>query len=110
MKIVVETTTWADAWVPNHTYVLNDSMTKMVGYVPAGSRKLTKFKKPQSFDVRGRTFEDLGETEPEPEVIVVEGSRGNKYFVSDEGNGWICSCPGFKFHGTCKHLKALDKA
>ena len=41
------------------------------------------------------------------ETVKVEGSRGNVYTVKrhrDTGN-ITCSCPGFKYHGKCKHSK-----
>lgn len=110
MKIVLETTQWSVP-TPNHVYILNDSMTKMIAYVPAGSKKVQKFKKPLGIDTRGRTFVDLDDTVPdqqEPDVITVEGSKGDKYFLSNPGEGWVCTCPGFKFRGTCKHLDLVN--
>ena len=48
--------------------------------------------------------------------IEVEGSRGNKYVVSQRAKGnWACSCPGWKFQSPrrdCKHIrniKVLDE-
>jgi uncharacterized Zn finger protein len=109
MKIMLETTTWADNFGEscNHVYVFNDSMTKAMGYVPRGSKTLQRFSKPMSIDTRGRTFVELegeSETQPEPDVTVVEGSKGQKYYLSNEGEGWLCTCPGFKFRGACKHV------
>jgi hypothetical protein len=35
----------------------------------------------------------------------VAGSRGQKYRLSYTGmEGWECTCPGFKFRKTCKHV------
>jgi len=41
------------------------------------------------------------------EVIEVQGSKGNTYYItmSDTPN---CSCPGYQFRGSCKHIKELD--
>ena len=106
MKIVLETTEWSVP-TPNHVYVLNDSMSKLIAYVRAGTKDVVKFKKPMGFDTRGRTFVDLDDAVPdrqEPDVITVEGSKGNKYFLSNPGEGWVCTCPGFQFRGGCKHL------
>ena len=106
MKIMLETTEWATP-TPNHVYVMNDSMTKMTAYVPAGSRTVSKFKNPQRIDTRGRTFVELEDgvpDQPDPTVITVEGSKGQKYFLSNEGEGWLCTCPGFRFRGQCKHV------
>lgn len=112
MKIMLETTVWDDPGVPNHVYVLNDSMSKMIAYVRAGTKEVFKFKKPIGIDIRGRTFVDLDDTVPdtkEPEVITVEGSKGSKYYLSNPGEGWVCTCPGFTFRGACKHLDLVPK-
>lgn len=106
MKIMLETTEWADA-TPNHVYLFNDSLSHAIAYVRAGTKEVFKFKKPMNIDRRGRTFVELEDSEPEPqnpEVIEVEGSRGAKYFLSNPGEGWVCTCPGFTFRSSCKHL------
>jgi hypothetical protein len=43
---------------------------------------------------------------PEYEIVEVVGSKGKTYNVKkDIKTGDIsCSCPGFKWHGKCKHL------
>ena len=107
MKIMLETTRWSDGMDCNHIYVFNDSMTKAIAYVPFGTEPLQKFRKPLSIDVRGRTFVELEDDKPsqtDPEVIVVEGSKGAKYYLTNEGEGWLCTCPGFKFRGQCRHV------
>lgn len=40
----------------------------------------------------------------------VEGSRGSKYVVAKTKNSWSCSCPGFTFRKTCRHIKELQDA
>lgn len=111
MKILQETTVWSDGGAANHIYVFNDSMTQAIAYVPRGSNKVFKFKRPLKIDTRGRTFEELDDTpsEPDPEVITVTGSKGEKYYLSNEGNGWLCTCPGFKFRGQCKHVAEMQQ-
>lgn len=111
MKILQETTVWKDSWVPNHVYILNDSQTKMLAYVPAGTKQVKKFKVPQSFDRRGRTFVELeGESsapESRPDTWTVPGSNGKTYTVSRESGGglnYVCTCPGFLYRGSCKHI------
>jgi hypothetical protein len=40
------------------------------------------------------------------------GSTGNEYIVSYHGdafNPWQCTCPGFTYRKTCKHVKAAEK-
>ena len=106
MKIMQETTQWSDGSQANHIYVFNDSMTKAVAYVPRGSNRVFKFKNPLAIDTRGRTFEELDDSpsEPDSRVIEVLGSKGEKYYLSDEGQGRVCTCPGYRFRGTCKHV------
>lgn len=110
MKIMLETTVWDDPGVPNHVYVFNDSLSHAIAYVRAGTKEVFKFKKPLGIDRRGRTFVELedGQEDPkDPAVIEIEGSKGAKYFLSNPGEGWICTCPGFTFRGACKHLELV---
>lgn len=100
MKIMLETTKWSTA-IPNHVYVFNDRQTKILGYVPAGSKILHRFKLPLDIDTRGRTFKLL--EDEEPGTRSVQGSRGETYYLSKDQDGWICTCPGFKYRGICKH-------
>lgn len=111
MKIMLETTVWDSPGVPNHVYVFNDSMSKAIAYVRAGTKEVFKFKKPLSIDTRGRTFVDLDDAEPdlpESDVIEVQGSKGAKYFLSKPEGSWVCTCPGFTFRGNCRHLAEVD--
>ena len=112
MRIVVETTQWSEGFGDscNHVYVMNDSLTQAVAYVPRGSKTLQKFKNPLKIDTRGRTFEDLGEaTAPEPDVITRMGSKGEVYYITNEGPDYTCTCPGFKFRGSCKHVAEIQQ-
>lgn len=116
MKFYQETTDYKDAIV-NGTYLLNDSKTKMYAFVRAGAKSVFRFKNPIQIDTRGRTFKlvndtfgvDLSEFErpsqnPRWEVA---GSKGNKYIVEKTENGLTCTCTGFKFRGSCKHLNMI---
>jgi hypothetical protein len=38
---------------------------------------------------------------------VVEGSRGSKYTVVQSKNIWTCTCPGFQFRKSCRHVTEL---
>lgn len=44
-------------------------------------------------------------------AVDVSGSKGNTYRVRrgrtlTAQNGWVCGCPGYKFRGNCKHVRA----
>ena len=41
------------------------------------------------------------------ETITVQGSKGNTYVVTKENGKATCSCPGFGFRKTCKHVQEL---
>ena len=39
----------------------------------------------------------------------VEGSRGAKYFVVKNQNSYSCTCPGFQFRRSCKHIQNIQQ-
>jgi hypothetical protein len=40
-----------------------------------------------------------------PKTVQVEGSKGKTYTITiREDGGKTCSCPGFGFRGSCKHI------
>jgi SWIM zinc finger len=39
-------------------------------------------------------------------IIVVQGSKGAVYTVSTGRSGNSCTCPGFRFRGSCRHVAA----
>jgi len=41
---------------------------------------------------------------------VVEGSRGSRYTVVHTQSTWTCTCPGFQFRKSCRHIKELQDA
>ena len=41
------------------------------------------------------------------ETIVVQGSKGNTYVVTKENGKATCTCPGFGFRKTCKHVQEV---
>lgn len=51
--------------------------------------------KPYSFEVKDK----------EPKTRIVKGSNGKEYEVT--GN-YRCTCPGFTFRGSCKHLEMTE--
>lgn len=121
MKYFQETTEWDAGYpVPNHVYYMNDGRTKAVGYIPAGTTKLIKFSTPFTVLTKGRKFTVLPrkgepdevyfpetvEEQPKTSAIEVAGSGGKKYYLTKVGSRWNCTCPGFTFRHTCKHVAA----
>ena len=120
MLYLQEVTVWnAGYTVPNHVYYVDTGKSKLVGYIPAGKKRLVKFSKPLPFDTRGRKFQTLdkkGEadtvyfqkTEPtrSSTAVDVAGSGGKKYYLTKYAGKWVCTCPGYTFRRTCKHSTA----
>lgn len=123
MKYLQEVTDWGSHNVGNHIYYLNDSKTKMVGYIKAGTKALFKFTKPMSIDVRGRKFVEVKNRKAESDevyfskpaveakpkdAIEVQGSNGKVYLLTKNPNGkYTCTCPGYTFRHTCKHINGI---
>ena len=110
MEAVVETTVWTDSNLANHTYLLDG--TKMVAYIKVGSTTPVYFKSPITIDKRGRKFATVN---PNPfkavkeksTIVKVSGSKGNIYSIDTEEK--TCTCPGYMYRGTCKHIMELVK-
>lgn len=45
----------------------------------------------------------------EVRVWSVKGSKGDNYTVSRKGNIWTCTCQGFEFRKTCKHVNQIKQ-
>lgn len=107
MQAFKEVTKWDSDIQTNHVYLLDGD--KMVAYIKFGKGEPFYFKKPIQIDKRGRKFEELKKNpfkqEVKSELIEVEGSKGNKYYIDPEAK--TCTCSGFTFRGTCKHIKDL---
>ena len=114
MKVLQETTKW-DGNTPNHIYFTDDSKSKMFAYVRTGTRAVFKFSTPLRIDTRGRRFKEIANTfgfsadtkDPSIKTWQVSGSKGNTYVVTLEENVYNCTCSGFTFRGTCRHIKGL---
>jgi hypothetical protein len=103
MKIVQETTKWADA-TANNLYLVSDNMEYIIAYVPEGSGESQRFRKPIRWDSRGRTFKILKEiAENDPDTVIVQGSKGQRYTLTRANGTWACSCPGYVYRGNCRH-------
>lgn len=106
MIALKETTVWKDNF-PNHIYLLDGS--NLVAYIKHGTDTPFYFKNPiKGFDKRGRKFEELKKNpfkkvKAPSTVIKVQGSKGAVYEVDVEAK--TCTCPGFTYRGTCKHVE-----
>jgi hypothetical protein len=90
---------------PAHTYLLDGN--NLVAYIKIGEQKPFYFKNPiKGFDRRGRKFIKTDSKTFNAKVvshlIEVKGSNGNSYQVDPEAR--TCTCPGFSFRGSCKHI------
>ena len=53
---------------------------------------------------------DSAAAEPETiETWQVDGSKGNVYTVTRNGEKWSCTCVGFQFRKICKHIKECSE-
>ena len=91
---------------PPHVYLLDG--TNLVAYIKKGTTAPFYFKNPiKGFDKRGRKFEKLKanpfKAQVKSNLITVTGSKGQTYSVDPDAK--TCTCPGFTFRGTCKHLE-----
>ena len=112
MQAFKETTVWKNSAQTNHIYLLDGD--KMLAYIRKGTEDEFWFKNPIRIDKRGRKFEQVkqnpftglgGRVQNTREVV---GSKGQTYIVNlDEGT---CTCAGYTFRGTCKHVKELELA
>lgn len=111
-----EVTVWDDgATTVNHTYLFDGD--KVVAYIRYGTSEAFWFKNPIKIDKRGRKFApaDLSQFYNTKNVFItpsdiveVQGSKGAVYFVNTTEN--TCTCPGYTYRGTCKHVKELEPA
>ena len=110
MKLVMETTQFTDAKMPNHSYLLNDAGIA-IGMRKFSEGPVIRFRTPLRLDIRGRTFklvDDLGsDAVDSSKVVEVAGSKGDVYFVDVFRKQ--CSCTGFKYRGECKHIAIAEK-
>lgn len=125
MLYLQEVTEWnASYTVHNHIYYVNDRQSKMVGYIPNGSKRVKFFSKPISFDRRGRKFIKVLDRKAEKDSVyfeeqkvaksdakthTVQGSRGSTYIITENAGRFTCSCPGFMFRNKCKHVEEFSK-
>jgi hypothetical protein len=101
-----------------HTYLLDG--TTLIAYIKVGETKPFFFKNGiKGFSKSYRKFEEVKldwdillkahvKAEPQPNFIKkVQGSKpGVTYEVNTNEN--TCTCPGYTFRGSCKHVKELE--
>ncbi len=106
MQAIREITQWRDVKrQPNHVYLMDGQ--RAVAYMAFGEGEPFYFKTGWTLDRRGRKFEPV---EPNPfdseqasSLIEVKGSKGNSYWVDPALK--TCTCPGYTFRGSCKHVQ-----
>ena len=100
MQALIETTGGA---FHAHTYLLDGNT--LVAYVKHNETEPFYFRNPiKGFDKRGRKFapgnKNLFTIKKESNARTVIGSSGQTYTVTEQS----CTCPGFTYRGTCKHM------
>jgi len=110
MEAVVETTVWSGTVQPNHTYLFDGN--KMLAYIKKNDTVPFYFKNPITIDKRGRKFviakpNPFKAIKEKDTIVKVSGSKGAVYSIDTEEK--TCTCPGYSFRGTCKHLTELEK-
>jgi hypothetical protein len=91
-----------------HIYLLDG--TTLVAYIKQYEKTPYYFKTPiKGFDKRGRKFMEVTpnpfKTKVVSNTITVQGSKGQTYSVDPDAK--TCTCPGFTFRGSCKHLETV---
>jgi hypothetical protein len=102
MEAVRETT---GGLFPAHIYLLDGN--NLVSYIKSGETEPFYFKNPiKGFDKRGRKFAIVTpnpfRVKTQSNLITVKGSNGKEYTIDPDAK--TCTCPGFTFRGSCKHM------
>jgi hypothetical protein len=53
---------------------------------------------------------DRESVKDDTQIWTVDGSRGSKYTVVRTRNKWTCTCSGFQFRKSCRHIQELQNA
>ena len=70
----------------------------------------------KGFDMRVIDINRIVGMEDSPEAMppvtetkswTIAGSKGNEYVVTLDHGRYTCTCPGFNFRGTCKHVEGV---
>ena len=105
MEAVRETT---GGLFPAHIYLLDGN--NLVSYIKSGETEPFYFKNPITIDKRGRKFQSLKvnpfkKIKEKSTIIKVSGSKGNIYSIDTADK--TCTCPGYMYRGSCKHITEL---
>lgn len=65
--------------------------------------KIRRINKSRIVEVNTATF-DYTPVKSSRETIVVQGSKGNTYVVTKENGKVSCSCPGYSYRKSCRHI------
>ena len=108
MEALKEVTDWGNPTAKNHTYLL-DGMN-LIAFIKQDETEPFFFKKPiRGFSKTGRKFVrvdiSLFGKKRNSTQIEVQGSGGT-YLVDKEAG--TCTCPGFAFRRSCKHLISIQ--
>lgn len=107
MQILKEVTYWdVNYRQPNHVYLVDGD--KIIAYQPFGEGEVRQSSGKIRLDRRGRKFLEIKSNafdipEEKSNLITVTGSKGNTYQVDPDAG--TCTCPGYTFRNTCKHIK-----
>ena len=108
-QAMMEVTKWDQEFQPNHMYLLEGD--KAVAYSKWGTEAPFYFSQPMRIDTSRRKFVEAKvhpfTIEKKASVVTVSGSKGATYEVDTELK--TCSCSGYKFRKTCKHVQEICK-
>lgn len=116
-----ETTVWTDGSKNiNHTYYLEGD--RMLAYIRYGTTEPYWFKSPISISRSGRRFQRVDASifendingllinvlpKADPDVREVAGSKPGVTYIVNTREA-TCTCPGYTYRGSCKHVKELE--
>lgn len=109
MIVVQEVTEWSTTFQPNHILFLSNNKQKLYAFINSFTGEQKIFKRAIDFDPRYRKFELIKHVDDEQEGIAVKGSKGDIYYVTERNGEYKCTCTGYKYHETCKHIEAIKK-
>lgn len=107
MLVLQEATEWSEPGTPNHIYITDNGKTHIYAYIIEGTEESKIFSTPIPFSTKGRKFEVLQEFEIEQPGIPVQGSKGDMYYVTKDSGTYFCTCSGFRFRGSCRHIEKV---